>query len=93
MRDRQVQGLQLEVNRIKMSRLPLQYLLARPRIVRNRILREYESIIPMLQLGEDMLEDCGDILYLEDIFHVDVNYRCFGWPLGDESRIAGGVQF
>lgn len=93
MRDRQVQGLQLEVNSIKMSGFPLQYLLARPRIVRNRILREYESIIPMLQLGEDMLEYCGNILYLEDIFHVDVNCRCFGWPLGDESRVAGRVQF
>ena len=47
----------------------------------------------MLQLGEDMLEDCGDILDFEDIFHVDVNYRCFGWPLRDESRVAGRVQF
>lgn len=76
-----------------MSGFPLQYLLTRPRVVRNRILREYEPIVPMLQPGDDMLEDCGDILYLEDIFHVDVNYRCLGRPLGDESRIAGRVQF
>ena len=93
MRDRQVQGLQLEVNSIKMSGFPLEYLLASPWVVRNCILREYKSIVPMLQLGEDMLEDCGDVLYLKDIFHVDVNCRCFGWPLGDESRIAGRVQF
>ena len=46
----------------------------------------------MLQLGKNMLEDCGDILDLEDIFHVDVNYRRLGWPLGDESGIAGRVQ-
>ena len=93
MRDRQVQGLQLEVDSIEMSGFPLEYLLARAGVVRNGILREYETIVPMLQLGEHIIEDCGDILYLEDIFHVDVNCRCFGWPLGDESRIAGRVQF
>ena len=74
-----------------MSGLPLQYLLARPGVVRDRILREYETIVPMLQLGEHILEDCGDILNLEDIFHVYVNYRGFGWSLRDEFRIAGRV--